>query len=203
MSHNALKVNNKSSIALADIVQGTPVENDRVKVQNGAFVSGAVNARVEYAVGSFGNTSTAAFTPASGIYGVSGTGAFRYLYNTIGKAPGSRIAAYEAGVTFDGSVFTYVAINTTQPGWYICSATINIGGGASLVAFQWDLGGPWVYFTATTSTFKMSAMLRTVVYLPAGFAYRRNILVRTARLSNTPANTAKTATVSIDITRIN
>lgn len=202
MSHNALTANGKASIALTDLAPGTPALNDCVKVVNGAWVVGAQPAQKnEYAVASFGSTSTAAFTP-SGLYGNGGSNPLRYLYNPI-KHPGLRVAVYEAGVTYDSSLSTYWAINSSLPGWYICTATLNIGGGASRVAFQWDLGGPWVYLTGSTSAFKMSPTLRTVVYLPAGFASRRNILVRTPRLSNGPANTAKTATISLDFTRIN
>jgi hypothetical protein len=201
MSHNALRVNNKTSLALADLVQGTPQEDNLIVVTNGALAPGSITQQSEYAVISLGNTSTAAYTPTSGIYGTSAS-SLRFFLNSTAKAAGPRAALFEGGVTYEGLLFQYFGVGSSLAGWYLCTATLNIGGGVSRVAFQWGIGGPWVYLTASTSDFKMSATLRTVAYLATGLGSRTRINVKTLAGSNFGANTNKTATISIDVTRI-
>jgi hypothetical protein len=204
MSHMALRVNGQSSLALSNIVSGTPALNDCVKMgAGGAYVYGAAASVNEYAVASVGNTSTAAYTAAgyNGEYAVN-AGNVLYLWN-MGKAPGARVQTFGSGASVEGPTFNYMWVQTpAAAGWYVISATLNVRAVSGVVGFGFYNGGPWVYLNADSSAHVMSRTIRWVTYQTGAVRHYIAPKTNTASGNNYPANSPGTATISWDITRI-
>ena len=205
MSHNALKVNDGDSIALSDIVSGTPALNDCITYDGSGYSFGSVAAKDEYAIATLGSTSSAAYT-ASGTIGEysSASNRTRFLWN-IAKAPGRRTNLFGSGATYDASTFNYTAITVpTDPGWYMLSATLNVRAVSGVVGFRFQLGGPSVFINADTSSFVMSRTIRWV-FNSNDMATRKHyiaVITNSASGDNYAANSPSTMTLSYDIVRI-